>query len=42
LAASTGSPAYDVDVPADRLALRMAVTGARMLGWPDAPLPDGE
>jgi sugar diacid utilization regulator len=33
---------YDVDVPTDRLALHMAVMGARMLRWPTEPLPDSD
>jgi hypothetical protein len=33
---------YDVDVPTNRLALHMAVMGARMLGWPAEPLLNSE
>jgi hypothetical protein len=33
---------YDVDMPTDRLALHMAVMGARMLGWPTEPLPESD
>ncbi|WP_279581228.1 PucR family transcriptional regulator [Fodinicola feengrottensis] len=30
---------YDVDNPDDRLALQVAVAGARLLGWPHQELP---